>query len=122
MHTSASVRNVAKNIVLVYTTHIKSKIKEQDESYIELGIDSSFEKYEELFKVIIGRVLGVPSKTKLFVPNIVLLECIDAVEQVITKKGYTKQINNNIIAQCVYDVCLYILKKVKEEEFGILVN
>lgn len=117
MFKSINIRKIARDIVMVYAHHIKDRVKMKDMDYIKLGVDDDFEEYSALFKAVISRVLGVPVKVDMLYPNIVIVECLNVIEEVVKEKGYEKLLEDKIIAQCVYDVCLYILKKVKEEEF-----
>lgn len=117
MFKSINIRKIARDIVMVYAHHIKDRVKMKDMDYIKLGVDDDFEEYSALFKAVISRVLDVPVKVDMLYPNIVIVECLNVIEEVVKEKGYEKLLEDKIIAQCVYDVCLYILKKVKEEEF-----
>lgn len=122
MHTSDSVRNVSKNIVSAYAHHIKDRVRDKDEDYINLGVDDNFSAYEALFKAVISKVLGVKETCRNDFSNIVITECLDVVNNTIKMKGYSRLLNNDLLAQCTYEVCVFILNKVKEEEFGYLTH
>jgi hypothetical protein len=118
MNTSSKVRKIARDIVVAFAHHIKDRIKLNDKDYVQLGIDEDFEVYASLFKVVISKVLDLPIKVDMIYSNTVVTECTDAITSSITLRGYTKLLEKEYIAQSVYDVCLHVLKKVKEEEFA----
>lgn len=121
MRTSGNnIKKVAKDIVMAYVHHIKDKVKTGEEDYIELGIDDDFKAYESLFRSIFSKVLGVQNRETRFFPNLVVVESLEVVEKTIKDSGYDIMLGNKAVSDCVFEVCMHILKKVKEDEFDEL--
>lgn len=112
-----TVRKVARDIVLAYAHHIRDKVREENINYTGIGLDGDFAVYEALFKTVLGSELLIPSSIGMRLPRTVISESLRVVQSEIKRKGYTDFLDNPVYAECVFEVCVFILKKVKEEEF-----
>lgn len=117
------ITNIAKQLVTTYTKHIDERIKDLDRMYINLGVDATFKEYESLFKVVIAKVLGLPSnptyttpKTQMY-PQRVLTECINPLIDTVQEKGWEKFLDNMDNGVLVYQACAYVLEKVRADKF-----
>jgi uncharacterized Ntn-hydrolase superfamily protein len=117
MHTSNNVRKAARDIVIAFAHHIKGRIQSQDDDYVELRVDDDFDIYSDLFRSVAEKVLGINTGIVRIFPNSVVTETLDIVEEKVNNMGYQSLIENKFVAECVFEICLFILKKVKEDEF-----
>jgi hypothetical protein len=117
MHTSNNVRRAARDIVMSFAHHIKDRIQVQDDDYVELRVDDDFDIYSDLFRSVAEKVLNINTGVIRIFPNGVMTETLDVVEKTVDLKGYQSLIENRFVAECVLEICLFILKKVKEDEF-----
>jgi hypothetical protein len=117
MKVSTKVRKVARDITIAYAQHIKEKIASGDDDYTSLGIDDDFLLYESLFKSVFSKALGVPVHEARIFTHSVVIESLDTVEKLIVARGYEMFLGNKSVCESVFGVCMFILKKVKEDEF-----
>lgn len=111
------VRIIAKDIVSTYTKHIDSRVADLDCDYINLGVDNTFEQYESLFKVVVSKLLGLNSGTQTYSSN-VISEIINVLMDTVQLKGYTKYIEDSKMAVTIFEVCQYVLDRVRQERFA----
>lgn len=118
MNTSTKVRKIAREIVVAYAHHVKDRVRMNDTDYVQLGLDEDFEVYASLFKVVISEVLNVTITVDVVYSKALISELKEVLLSSILLRGYKKVLENDAYAFCVYEVCLHVLKKVKEEEFS----
>lgn len=118
MNTVEGIKSASKNIVMAYVHHIRDQVRVKNDMYLDLGVDADFDCYESLFKIVMARVLGVKKFNSRGYSEEVIKECLHEVKYVITKMGYEKLLDTKIMAEFIYDICLLVLEKVKEDEFS----
>lgn len=108
------IRDVAKNLILTFVHHVRDRVNARDFRYLATGIDRDFLRYVELYQCVARKFLGLaPLKEYDF-----SVELIDDILGVLKKKVSVGKLGESpILAECIYDVGLYVLQKVKEEEF-----
>lgn len=138
MDVNDKIWEVSNHVFRTCVEHINAEIKAGNKDYIELGIDEDFQLYEEFFKEVIARSLGVKKKrsssfprrildewigmvkkaSSLF-PGRVVRECAGVIKKEIKLKGYSRLLKHDILVPyVVYEVCLLILKRIDEKEFS----
>lgn len=116
------VTNIARELVSTYTKHIEDRIKDFDRAYVLSGVDKTFKEYEALFKVVISKVLGLPPEptttaTKTYYPQVLINECVSPLIDKVQEHKLENFIDNVENAMCVYQVCMYVLEKVRVDKF-----
>jgi hypothetical protein len=117
MNSENKVKQVAKNLVVAYAHHIKDRVVKADLRYITSGIDTSFERYEKLFKHVLSKTLGVESTLSLSLDDSILAECVAVLDTVIITEGYKDFLSDTYVSECTYDICVHILATVAKDEF-----
>ncbi len=112
MTSMAKIKPLCRNIIVVYTHHVRDMVKDGKIKYIETGIDDDIYVYKELFLEILGLALGVSDKE----PNInkeVKEETIVIIKREMSSRKYRKILANYRLL--IYTTCELIFEKVMEE-------
>ena len=116
MHHNDNVRNAAKELVVAFAHHLRDKINNKDTLYINTGLDEDFLIYEDIFKSVLSKLLGVSIRPTCFIPNRVLEETREVLLNVVAEKHLEDIVSSNVHSHITYEVCLFVLRKFQEEE------
>lgn len=111
------IRYTAKDLVVAYTQHVKKEIEAGNPLYLESSVDEDVNVYEGLYKVVLGEVLGVkPSKTLRKQYSKALIEDIKkVVKEEVRVRNKEHIISEHPYSAIVYEVCLFVFAKFKQE-------
>lgn len=119
MHTvNNNVRKMAKAIVVTFSQHLKARMDANDVNYVSLDIDRDFSSYASLFKIVAGKLLNVTTDEVNYFPDNVVDEILTVLKESLKKNRYSYMLESSILSECVFKVCMFILRKVKDEVFG----
>lgn len=108
------IRDVAKNLILTFAHHVRDRVDARDPRYVTAGVEHDFLRYVDLYQCVVRKFLGLaPLKEYDFSTELIG----DILEVLKEKVSVGKLGESPILAECIYDVGLYVLQKVKEEEF-----
>lgn len=107
-----SIKEMCRDIIKIYTFHVRDKVKEGRTEYIKTGIDEDIDKYKEVFLTVLAYTLGVEENHTLISKKL-LKESKTILETVISNKLYTGILTNHRLM--VYTTCEVMFEKVIKE-------
>lgn len=113
-----TIKEMCRDIIKMYTFHVRDKVKEGIDYYIETGIDDDIDKYKEVFLTVLSYTLGVDESDTL-ISNKLLEESKKVLNTVILNKSYTGILTKHRLM--IYTTCEVMFEMVMKE-LGYNVN
>ncbi len=115
-----TIKEASKVVIVDFVRHVQEGVKNDDASFVNSGVDSSFDRYEALFQRTMSVAFGVYNR----VPNehfdpAVVDSCAEKVKSALSSDKFSMLLRNPIVLESLVDVGMTVLKKAREDHFRL---
>lgn len=119
MQTSENIRAMARNLVVTYTHHVRDEVAKGNRAYIECGLDGDIVLYNDLFKVVMAKLLGVRYEPINKYPRLVVNRLTKVVKASIVDPNEKEMFANGLYGTLLYELVQTVLEVVRAENIAV---
>lgn len=119
MQTSENIRAMARKLVVTYTHHVKNEVAQGNRAYIDCGLDGDIDLYNDLFRVVMSKLLGVRYTAVNKYPRLVVNRLAKVVKSSIVEPHEKEMFANGIYGVILYDLVQTVLDVVRTESMAV---